>query len=73
MLVLVDGSVGMIVGSVVSKNLEGPDRSFAAFILGYLAIFVGWYWWALRSDDPISAVVFVVPLFLVELLDDCDV
>jgi len=51
----------------MSTDLERPDRSFAVFVLGYLAIFVGFYWWALRSDDPISAVAFVVPLFLVEL------
>ena len=50
------------------RTWKAPIGLFAVFILGYVAVFVGWYWWALRSDDPISAVVFVVPLFLVELL-----
>ena len=45
----------------MSTDLERRDRSFAVFVLGYLALFVGWYWWALRSENPISAVVFVVP------------
>jgi hypothetical protein len=37
------------------------------FVLGYLAIFVTWYWWALGSENRFSAIAFVMPLFLVEM------
>ena len=50
----------------MSASMERPDRSFAVCVLGYIAFFAGWHWWALRSEDPMSAAVLVVPPFLLE-------
>jgi len=51
----------------MSTDLERPDRSFAVFVLGYVAIFVAWFWWTLRGEDPLSALALVLPLFLIEM------
>jgi hypothetical protein len=52
---------------VMSTNQERPDRSLAAFVVGYFVILVAWYWWSLRTEGVIVAVVSVVALFLFEM------